>query len=76
MKDEKMHYIDAVSDVGCTDYIKDGKLHKNAPVRSVLIGSQSDLDLLASYEPGTIAYTVGYAQIWQKSTTDTWESVV
>lgn len=74
-KDNKLQYIDIVQDAGITDYVQNGMLHKSAPVRSVLVESESDLALLTDYEPGTIAYTAGYTSIWQKSTTDTWESI-
>ncbi len=68
--------LDIVSDLGNTDYVKDGVIYKNSPVKSVLIGSQSDLSLLSSYDPGTMAYTAGYTAMWQKDIDGTWKSIV
>lgn len=69
-------YVDVIQDDGSVDFVKDGKLFKNYPGKSVMVADSSDLDYLTSYTPGTIAYTAGYAHIWQKSTTNEWVSIV
>lgn len=64
--------IDTVQSKGSTAYVKDGKLYKNAPINLVLVASSSDLPLLYEFEPGTIAYTAGFATMWQKSPAGEW----
>ncbi len=64
--------IDKVDTNGVTDYVQDGVVYKNSPMNIVLVSSQSDLSLLDEYEPGTIAYTAGFATMWQKSSAGTW----
>ena len=66
--------VDAVD--GVTDYVKDGVLHKNAVMGNVMVESESDLANLTQYETGSIAYTVGYENIWQKDADGTWQSMV
>lgn len=69
-------YVDVVQDEGSTDFVKDGRIYKDYPAKTVMIASESDLSYLANYSPGTIAYTAGYENIWQKSVTDEWVSIV
>lgn len=66
---------DVVQDTGSTDYILDGKIYKNAPVKSVIVTSESDLADLIGYEVGTIAYTAGFASMWQLSAGGQWVEV-
>lgn len=68
--------LDIVSDFGNTDYVIDGVIYRNNPVKNVLVGSSSDLSLLKDYDPGTIAYTAGYQSMWQKDITGDWEVIV
>lgn len=70
-----MAYADVIQDEGNTDYVKDGVIYKNAPVKNVMVSSEDDLDLLEYYELGTIAYTAGYFSIWQKGVDDNRESI-
>ena len=72
LKQNKNGYFDAVQNIGDTDYVENGKIHKNAPIKLVLVGSQSDLALLTDYEPGTIAYTAAFATMWQLGVDGTW----
>ena len=65
-------YIDQVQSVGSVDYIQDGRVVRNADLKSVMIASQNDLANLTGYEPGTIAYTAGFKAIWQLSATGQW----
>lgn len=59
------------------DYVgSDGKLHRGVVARTVMVTAQTDLaNLPADYEPGTIAYTAGLANAWQKSAAGTWTSL-
>ena len=63
---------DIVQDAGNTDYVLDGVVYQNAPIKTVLVASQSDLSLLEDYGPGTVAYTAGMANMWQKAPDGTW----
>lgn len=67
-----------VQDMGNTDYILNGIIYQNAPTSSVLIRDESDLETLSDldYEPGTIAYTAGFAQMWQLNSAGTWVSLL
>lgn len=69
-------YVDVVQDEGSTDFVKNGRIYKDYPAKSVMVASESDLDLLASYAPGTVAYTAGYENMWQKSIADEWVQIV
>lgn len=66
---------DVIQSDGNLSYIKDGIIHKNVPLKSVMITSQSELSILTDYEPGTIAYTAGFASMWQLSADGTWISI-
>jgi len=61
---------------GLTDYIKDGKVVKESKVRSVMVTAKSDLANLKGYNPGDMAYTAGYKNIWQKKADGTWEAII
>ena len=62
------------------DYVKDGKIYKdiyrNRSSQSILISSEEDLNLLTSYSPGTIAFTVGFSSMWQKNVDGNWETIL
>ena len=68
--------IDSVVNIGEIDYVQDGKIHKSSPLKAVQIRDGNDLELLESYETGTIAYTAGFKSAWQKSEDGTWESII
>ena len=71
------HKVDLVNTAGNTDYIKDGTIYQNSPLQVVLIESESDLDNLTDlYEPGTIAYTAGFAGMWQLDSEGNWVEVI
>lgn len=72
LHDSNHFYADVVNARGNEDYIKNGTIHKNASMQLVLVSSSSDLSLLASYAPGTIAHTAGFASMWQKSASGEW----
>ena len=67
-------YIDFVNTSGVTSYVQNGEIIKNSVVPMVLVSSQTDLQLLGDYSPGTIAYTAGYKQMWQKAPSGSWTS--
>lgn len=46
------------------------------PAPTVLIRSQSDLASLPNYPAGTMAYTAGFAAMWQKSVAGEWISMI
>ena len=71
----KNHLADVVHNIGNTDYLKNGEVQTGAPALCVLVTSQSDLDILTDYEPGTIAYTAGFANMWQKAANGDWTSI-
>lgn len=62
------------------DYVKDGKIYKdiykNRSSQSILISSETDLNLLTSYSPGTIAFTAGFSSMWQKNVDGNWETIL
>lgn len=54
-------------------YLKDGVLHKGA-LMHLMVGSEADLaNLPEDIMPGSVAYTAGYASVWQKTADSTWE---
>lgn len=56
-------------------YVDDGVLMVNAPLMLVQVESGSDLTNLTQCKPGTIAFTAGFATIWQLGTSGTWAEV-
>lgn len=62
------------------DYVKDGKIYKdiyrNRSSQSILISSETDLNLLSSYSPGTIAFVAGFSSMWQKDVNGFWEKIL
>ena len=68
--------VDAVQNVGMLDYIdENGDLHVDEKPAAVLIRTGNDLALVSDYPVGTIAYTAGFAKIWQKGANGTWTEV-
>ena len=67
---------DVVQPMENIDIVKDGVLYPDNPIRQVLVGSESDLDQLGEYAPGTLAFTAGYLNIWQKSVDGTFVAIV
>ena len=65
-------YIDVVQNRGVIDYVQDGVIINNSVASTVLVSSQSDLSALDDYAPGTIAYTAGYKNMWQKAPNGSW----
>ena len=73
-----VHYNQDVADWMRTEdrssYIKNGELYENESTGSVMIESESDLTLLTLdyVMPGAIAYTAGFAKVWQIGTDGAW----
>lgn len=73
--DGKREYVDQVESIGNNDYVADGNIYKNAMASAILVGSESDLDLLTNYEPGSIAYTAGFDSMWQLGVDGEWVEI-
>ncbi len=68
--------FDFVTTLGNVDYVDgNGKIKTEVPVACVMVRSSADKSLLADYEPGTIAFTAGFAAIWQKKADGTWADI-
>ena len=70
----EQRYIDVVDSRGLTSYVKNGEVVSNNAMIMVLVNDSSDLPVLSDYAPGTIAYTAGFGQMWQKSPAGEWIS--
>ena len=57
------------------DYVQNGTLVLGADARSVLIGSSADLTQLTDLTPGSIAYTAGFASMWQLGANGEWTEI-
>lgn len=59
------------------DYIdSNGDIHQNVQAANVMVKAQDDLASLTDYEPGTVAFTAGFKNVWQKKADGTWESLL
>ena len=59
------------------DYIdSDGDVHIHVKQGEVMVTDESDLASLTGYEPSTIAYTAGLANVWQLSASGDWVAIV
>jgi hypothetical protein len=72
---KEQRVFDLIQTMGDLDYVKDGKIYRNVPVKSVMVESSADLAILEGYEPGAFAFTAGFGSIWQKKADGTWASV-
>ena len=68
--------VDLVNTVGDMEYTKDGKVYKHSAASSVMIASSSELSGLTGYEPGSIAFTAGFGNMWQLDASGQWISIV
>ena len=55
-----------------TDYVKDGVLFRGSGSASVMVTAQTDLAKITDKAPGTIAYTAGFANMWQLAADGSW----
>lgn len=60
---------------GATNTVKAGVLHRSDPPQAILVESQADLEHLGEVPAGSIAYTAGYASMWQLSAAGSWEAI-
>ena len=67
--------VDLIHDTGNTDYLLNGTIYQNAPIKCVMVSAQADLASLEGYEPGTIAYTAGFGSMWQLGLDGTWTAI-
>ena len=67
--------ITRVQSTSENDYVKDGELVVGAGARAVMVESSSDLDELEDYAPGSVAYTAGFADMWQLDSSGTWTAL-
>lgn len=68
-------FADIVQQMDNIDYVDDGEIVKNVPIKSVMVESSDDLTDLTGYSPGTIAFTTGFESVWQKSAAGTWTEI-
>lgn len=68
----KYDFTDLVNTRGNLDYVKNGAITQNVEMPIVMVGSASELSSLTEYEAGTIAFTPGFADMWQKSAAGEW----
>ena len=67
--------IDTVqSDVDYVD--SDGDIHIHTKVAEIVVTSAYDLASLSGYGVGSIAYTAGFANMWQLSASGDWVAIV
>lgn len=64
-------------EVDLMDYVSGTTLHKQVPSDSVMVTSETDLAKVKdNYNPGVVAYTAGFAHMWQLSAAGEWVSIV
>lgn len=57
-------------------YVKDSVIYTGLAAGNILVESESDLDLLTGYVPGTMAHTAGWTNVWELGTDGTWVPLV
>ena len=72
IKENGTELVDIIQNRGNTDYVKGEKVIRNAPMKMVLVTGSGDLAKLTNYEPGTIAYTAAFVNMWQLAASGTW----
>ena len=62
--------------LGVHSAVVNGMIDNDIPSRVVFVSSETELELVAYYEPvGTIAIQFGFKNIWQLKPDKTWELV-
>lgn len=60
-----------------TDYVdNNGNIVKNDDAKTVMVRSKFDLPLFSGYNPGTLAYTAGFKNIWQLDASGEWKTII
>lgn len=76
MQLKRMRGTETVRTTSNINYVKDGILHTHVPAVSVLVQSAADLTGISdNYEPGTIAHTAGYQNMWELSVDGSWTEI-
>ena len=57
------------------DMVQDQRLIRNVPAATVLVSGEGDLEALKECRPGSIAFTAGGNQAWQKGPDGAWAAV-
>lgn len=74
--DGSLEYIDQIHDLGNIDYVdQNGGIVAGAPIKCVLVRNENDLQLLANYEAGTIAFLPAFEKVWQKNASGTFAEI-
>ena len=60
---------DLLASAKVIDMVQDQKLIRNVPAATVLVSGENDLNVLKDCGPGSIAFTAGGNQAWQKART-------
>lgn len=59
--------------LGAMDVVVDGTLYEDCKTKAVMVESESDLaNLPDNYLPGSVAFTAGYADMWQLNSSGEW----
>ncbi len=76
MREEKNNFNrELLPSVRVIDMVQDQRLIRNVPAATVLVSGGGDLDALKECWPGSIAFTAGGNQAWQKGPDGAWSSV-
>lgn len=69
--------IDLVNAVGDNSYYDGETIVRHVNPSTVLVSSEADLSTeeMSDLAPSSIAYTAGFANIWQKAVNGTWVEV-
>lgn len=70
-----VYNVDLVSTIGDMGYTKDGELHKHSSASSIMITGSSELSTLTGCEPGSVAFTAGFENMWQLNASGQWISI-
>ena len=65
-------FVTRTKTIGDMDYVQNDKVIVGANAGSVMVTSESDLAQLEGYATGSIAYTAGFADMWQLNASGTW----
>lgn len=58
--------------IGDIDYVQDDKVIVGEKPSSIMVSDENDLDELEGYVPGSVAFTAGFAEMWQLDADGNW----
>lgn len=58
------------------NYVKDGVVYTGAIQDTVMVESEDDLEGLADFPVGTVAFTAGFGGMWQLAADGTWADML